>query len=89
MPILAHIAYYVIQGLIFLIVISSLMSWFNPNPRNPLVRAVHAVVDPLLHPIRSLLPSAMGVDFSPMVAVLLLWVLRRLIEGGLTPGGMP
>ena len=66
------------------IVASSLLTWFQPNPRNPLVRMLHAVVDPVLHPIRAILPSAMGMDFSPMVAILILWMLQKLLQGGLS-----
>jgi len=79
---LVLIAHYAIQGLILLIVASSLMSWFSPDPRNPLVRGLHAVVDPLLHPIRSLMPGNLGLDFSPMIAILVLWVLQNLLQRG-------
>jgi len=83
MPFVITLADWAIQIIIYLIVITSLLSWFQPNPRNPLVRMLHAVVDPVLHPIRTLLPSAMGMDFSPMVAILILWMLQRLIQQGL------
>ena len=73
-----------IQLLIYLILIASILSWFQPNPANPLVRLLHAVVDPVLHPIRAILPSARGMDFSPMVAILILWMLQRLLQRGLS-----
>ena len=75
--------------LILLIFASSVMSWFNPDPKNPLVRFVHAIVDPLLHPIRSILPGTMGMDFSPMVAMLVLWFLQSLLQRGFAPGVTP
>jgi YggT family protein len=73
-----------IQILIYLILIASILSWFQPDPRNPLVRLLHSIVDPVLHPIRALLPSAMGMDFSPLVAILILWVLQSFINSSLT-----
>ena len=84
MPFVITLADWAIQILILLIVASSLLTWFQPNPRNPLVRMLHTVVDPVLHPIRAILPSAMGMDFSPMVAILILWMLQKLIQGGLS-----
>jgi YggT family protein len=72
-----------IQVLIYLILIASILSWFQPDPRNPLVRLLHAIVDPVLHPIRTLLPSAMGMDFSPMLAIVILWLLQSLINNSL------
>jgi YggT family protein len=84
MPFVITLVDWVIQILIYLIVIASLLTWFRPNERNPLVRLLHTVVDPVLHPIRAILPSTMGMDFSPMVAILILWFLQRLLSRGLS-----
>ncbi len=84
MPFVITLADWAIQILILLIVVSSLLTWFQPNPRNPLVRLLHTLVDPVLHPIRAILPTAMGMDFSPMVAILILWMLQKLLLGGLS-----
>ena len=84
MPFVFTLANGAIQILIYLIVITSLLTWFQPNPRNPLVRLLHAVVDPVLHPIRAILPSAMGMDFSPMLAIVILWLLQNLMQRGLS-----
>jgi len=69
-----------IWALITLIVIASLLSWFHPDPRNPLVRLLHGIVDPVLHPIRAILPPMGGFDFSPVVAILILSFLRSLLQ---------
>jgi YggT family protein len=83
MPFVITLADWAIQILIYLIVIASLLSWFQPSARNQLVRLLHTVVDPVLHPIRTILPSSMGMDFSPMVAILILWLLQRMLQRGL------
>ena len=84
MPFLVMLADWAIELLIILIVVSSLMSFFRPDPRNPFVRALHTIVDPVLHPIRAILPPAMGLDFSPMVAIVILVLLKQLINSGLS-----
>jgi YggT family protein len=84
MPFVIILADWAIQILMYLIVIASLLSWFQPSARNPLVRLLHTIVDPVLHPIRVILPSTMGMDFSPMVAILVLWLLKSLLQRGLS-----
>lgn len=81
---LVLIAHAAIDALIIAILISSILSWFRPDPRNPLVRLLNAIVDPVMHPIRALLPGAGGLDFSPMVAIILLLLLQSLLKRGLS-----
>jgi YggT family protein len=83
MPFLVNVADKLIVLLIILIFITSLLSWIQPDPRNPLVRLLHGIVDPVLYPVRALLPTSMGMDFSPVVVILILYVLRNLIHGNL------
>ena len=84
MPFVITLANGAIQILIYLIVITSLLSWFQPKPGNPAVRLLHAVVDPVLHPIRAILPATGGMDFSPMLAIVILWLLQNLIQKGIS-----
>jgi YggT family protein len=62
-----------------LIIASAVMSWFNPDPRNPIVRFVFRVTEPVLAPVRSLLPTAGGIDFSPLLVLVGIQVLERLL----------
>lgn len=57
----------------FVILIHALLSWVRPDPFNPIVRALARVSDVLLDPIRRLVPMhTLGIDLSPLVAILLL-----------------
>lgn len=82
----------VIDIFIMILVISVIMSWlvaFNViNTRNQFVRIVvdvlNRLTEPLLRPIRRILPSFGGIDFSPLVLILLLWFVQNLlVEYGL------
>jgi YggT family protein len=65
----------------WIIIISALISWVNPDPYNPIVRFLHTVTDPVLRPIRRRLGFGMGIDFSPMVVILaILFVKYFLIQ---------
>ena len=68
--------------LTILILARALISWV-PNlidPRGPVGEFLFTVTEPLLSPIRSLMPRMM-IDFSPMIAILLLHMLRIVISG--------
>ena len=54
------------------------MSWIHVNPRHPLAALVYKLTEPVLAPLRRALPPVAGLDFSPMVLLIALRVLRRL-----------
>jgi YggT family protein len=54
------------------------MSWVRADPRHPLVRLVYNLTEPAIAPIRRVLPPMGGLDFSPMILLLALRVLRGL-----------
>ena len=56
------------------------LSWVNPDPFNPIVRFIHSVTEPVLHPIRRKLPLNFGgLDLSPIVVFLLIVFLQRFV----------
>lgn len=63
----------------WVIIIRALLSWVNPDPYNPLVRMLVAVTEPVLRPLRRLLPPHRmgGLDLSPLVAILLLQLFKN------------
>ena len=66
----------------FLILARVMHSWVvSPLSRNPWVEMVRRATDPILLPIRSLLPDLGPIDISPIVAFFLLSLLQRLIAG--------
>lgn len=66
---------------IFTIVIQALLSWFNPNQYNPLLVLLWRLNEPLLRPIRRIIPPIGGtLDIAPLIAVLLLCVFSVLLR---------
>ncbi len=57
-----------------------LLSWFpNFDRSNPIVRLIYDITEPVLRPIRNLLPQTGMVDFSPLIVFLILSVLMRFL----------
>lgn len=63
----------------WLIIARAILSWVSPDPYNPIVRFLYRITEPVLRPVRERLPMAMGLDFSPMVVLLVLYFLQRFL----------
>ena len=63
--------------LMLLILGRVLVSWTNPMGGGGLTAFLYQTTEPILGPIRRVLPPAAGLDFSPMIAILLLGILTR------------
>jgi YggT family protein len=67
---------------IWVIIAAAVISWVTPNPYNPVVRLLRRLTEPVLAPIRQLLPpwKTFGLDFSPMIIILLIqWAVKPLL----------
>lgn len=66
----------------FIIIIRSILTWFPDIDRsNPIVKFIFQVTEPVLQPIRGALPQSGGIDFSPMVVIVIIWVLTGVLAG--------
>jgi YggT family protein len=69
---------WMVYGLIALLIIEAIFSWVNPNA--PLAPFVHALNAPLLRPLRRVVPPVGGIDFSLLVALILLQIVLFIIN---------
>ncbi|ACI21241.1 MULTISPECIES: YggT family protein [Thermodesulfovibrio] len=63
----------------FIVIIAAVISWVNPDPYNPIVRFLYRVTEPLLRPIRKLLPFRLPVDISPLILLLIIYFLQKFL----------
>jgi YggT family protein len=78
---------------VWLLIASAILSWlvaFNVvNTRNPLVAGIadflYRITEPLLAPIRSFMPSFGGLDISPIILILLIYLIQKLIVYNVMP----
>jgi YggT family protein len=66
------------QTFIWVVIASALLS-FVLSPYHPIREALDRIVAPFLNPIRNLLPSAGGLDFSPLILILAVDFLSRIL----------
>ena len=62
-----------------LLIARVLMSWVAPRGGGALVAFVYQATEPILAPIRRILPPTGGIDWSPMIAMLLFSLLMRVV----------
>jgi len=76
---IAELLNFLIGIYIWIIVVRTLLSWINPDPRNQIVRFIVTITEPALEPVRRMLPFMGGLDLSPMVVIILLYFIRPFI----------
>lgn len=63
----------------FALIISVILSWIAPGSRNPGAQLTQQITEPMLAPIRNLLPNLGGLDISPIFAFIAINLLERLV----------
>ena len=75
---------YVLVFFMFITIARAVLSWVSPDPYNPIVRFIHNVTEPVLIQIRKRLPMMYGgIDFSPIVVILIIIFLRIFVVNSL------
>ena len=85
---LAELLGLLLTVLFWAILVQAVLSWFNPDFRQPVVRLLYQLTEPLLRPARHLLPPIAGLDLSPLVVLLVLQLCRMLLLAPLQDLGL-
>ena len=66
----------------WLVIIAAVISWVNPDPRNPIVQFLYRTTNPILRPFRKLLPPQRtgGIDLSPILVILLIFFIEVFLK---------
>jgi YggT family protein len=70
-----------IQILIFAIFAEAILSWFPIDKNGAIFQALRAITEPILDPLRRIVPTIGAVDITPMVAILLLVFIQAALSG--------
>ena len=62
---------------LWIVIISAVLTWIEPNPYNPIVRFIYSITEPVFDFVREHLPVIFGgIDFSPLVVIIAIQVLQ-------------
>jgi YggT family protein len=67
------------EVLVFTIIIRVLLSWVFPNPYNPFVRILYEITEPILAPLRRIIPRIGMLDITPFIAIIILQAIASLL----------
>jgi YggT family protein len=85
---LAQVLGMVLTLYMYVVVGSAILSWVNPDPYNPIVRFLRGATEPVYRRLRRVLPLyAGGIDFTPMVVILLIVFLQSFLVDTLVQMG--
>ncbi|MBI3811783.1 MAG: YggT family protein [Nitrospirae bacterium] len=81
---LAQVASMALDFYMWVIIIRAFLSWVNPDPYNPIVQFLSKVTEPVLRPIRRLIPVYnIGIDLSPLIVILIIVFLKSFLVASL------
>jgi YggT family protein len=69
-----------LYAVIILVLVRAVFSWVSPYPTNSISRFAWAITEPILAPIRHRLPPISGIDLSPMVVMVVAFILIGAID---------
>jgi YggT family protein len=69
----------VFEVLVWLVIARCILSFVRHNPYQPVFRFIYDVTEPIMAPFRRLIPPAGGLDFSPIVVLLVLSLVQRIV----------
>ena len=77
---LAKVMNIVLTVYMWIIIVRALISWVNPDPYNQIVIVLYRITEPVLAPVRRMIPLRnIGLDFSPIIVLLAIMFLRYFL----------
>jgi YggT family protein len=64
----------------FAIIARALLPWFRVSYYHPVMRFLIQITEPILAPLRRYIPPMGGLDFTPMAALIILWIVEQLLR---------
>lgn len=80
---IAEVLRVVLTLYMYIVIARALISWVNPDPRNPIVRFLYSATEPLLYRVRRVVPYLGGIDFSPLVVIVGIYFLESFLVASL------
>lgn len=86
---LIGVAGLIVNAYLVALIVMIVVSWVAPGTRHPAVLLTYQITEPVMAPVRSLLPSAGGLDFSPILVFIVINVLQIALRHMAAAAGLP
>lgn len=86
---LIGVAGLIVNAYLVALIIMIVVSWVAPGTRHPAVLLTYQITEPVMAPVRSLLPSAGGLDFSPILVFIVINVFQIALRHMAAAAGLP
>lgn len=82
---IAQILDMALTAYMWVVIISAVLSWVNPDPYNPIVRFLRNLTEPVFWKVRKLVPFAVvgGLDLAPVLVIFAIYFVRIFVVGNL------
>jgi len=80
---LAGVLNIVLTIAMIVVIARAILSWVSPDPHNPIVRVINQLSEPVLFPIRRRVPYFSGIDFSPIIVLMIIFFLDEFLVNSL------
>jgi YggT family protein len=65
------------------VIARAILSWVSPDPHNQIVRIINQLSEPILFPVRRRVPYFAGIDFSPIIVLMIIFFLDEFLVNSL------
>ena len=84
MTIVIYFVFILCRVLTFAIIIRAILSWFPLSSNNPFAIILYQITEPILAPLRRIIPRIGMFDITPIIAIILLQIISRLLSSALS-----
>jgi len=85
----AAILDWLLSAYMLIVIARSVLSWVSPDPRNPIVRFINGLVDPVSYRISRVIPTRIGMmDISPLILLAAIFFVQRFLVSVLRDAAM-
>ncbi|MBL4775788.1 MAG: YggT family protein [Mariprofundus sp.] len=86
---LSSVLHIIFMTATIIVIARAVLSWVSPDPYNPIVRIINQLSEPLLSMVRKYVPMIAGIDFSPLIALLMIMFLDNFVVATLNRIAIP
>ncbi|MDQ6998988.1 MAG: YggT family protein [Mariprofundus sp.] len=86
---LAGVLHIILMTATIVVIARAVLSWVSPDPYNPIVRIINQLSEPMLYRVRKYVPYIAGIDFSPLVLLLIIMFMDNFLVATLNRIALP